>query len=85
MKVVAINGSPHEDKGNTALILGPFVEGMKAAGAQVRVFLTKGHAGPARARHERSGRRTGRGPAAYRNRIDCAGNVERRQQALAAA
>lgn len=41
MKVVAINGSPHGDQGNTALILGPFVEGMQAAGAQVKVFLTK--------------------------------------------
>jgi multimeric flavodoxin WrbA len=41
MKVVAINGSPQGEKGNTALILGPFLEGMKAAGAEVRVFLTK--------------------------------------------
>lgn len=41
MKVVAINGSPHGDKGNTALILNPFLEGMKAAGAEVKVFETK--------------------------------------------
>ncbi|MCU0916709.1 MAG: flavodoxin family protein [Planctomycetes bacterium] len=41
MKVVAINGSPHGDKGNTALVLNPFLEGMQAAGAQVEVFLTK--------------------------------------------
>jgi len=41
MKVVAINGSPHGDKGNTALILGPFLEGMKAAGAEVKIFETK--------------------------------------------
>jgi multimeric flavodoxin WrbA len=41
MNVVAINGSPHGDQGNTALILGPFLEGMKAAGAEVKVFLTK--------------------------------------------
>ncbi|MCX5643884.1 MAG: flavodoxin family protein [Phycisphaerae bacterium] len=41
MKVVAINGSPQGEKGNTALILGPFLEGLKAAGADVRVFLTK--------------------------------------------
>jgi len=41
MKVVAINGSPHGGQGNTALILDPFVEGMKAAGATVTVFETK--------------------------------------------
>ena len=29
MKVVAINGSPQGEKGNTALILGPFLEGLK--------------------------------------------------------
>jgi len=41
MKVVVINGSPHGDKGNTALILNPFLEGMKAAGAEVKVFEIK--------------------------------------------
>jgi len=41
MKVVAINGSPHGDKGNTALILNPFLEGMKAAGAEMKVFETR--------------------------------------------
>jgi multimeric flavodoxin WrbA len=41
MNVVAINGSPHGEKGNTALILNPFLEGMRAAGAQVKVFSTK--------------------------------------------
>ncbi len=41
MKVIAINGSPHGDKGNTWLILGPFLEGMRAAGAEVKVFETK--------------------------------------------
>lgn len=41
MKVVALNGSPHGEKGNTALILNPFLEGLKAAGAEVKVFLTK--------------------------------------------
>jgi len=40
MKVVAVNGSPYGDKGNTALILNPFLEGMKAAGAKVEVFET---------------------------------------------
>ena len=41
MKVVAINGSPHGDKGNTALILRPFLEGMETAGAEVKVFETR--------------------------------------------
>lgn len=41
MNVVAINGSPHGDKGNTALILRPFLEGMKSAGAAVKVFETR--------------------------------------------
>jgi multimeric flavodoxin WrbA len=38
MKVVVINGSPKGDKGNTALILTPFIEGMEEAGAEVRIF-----------------------------------------------
>ena len=38
MKVVVINSSPHKDKGNTALILNPFVEGMKEKGAEVEVY-----------------------------------------------
>ena len=41
MKVIAINGSPHGDKGNTELILSPFLEGMRAAGAEVNVFHAK--------------------------------------------
>jgi len=41
MKVVAINSSPKMNKGNTALILNPFLEGMKEAGAEVEVFFTK--------------------------------------------
>lgn len=32
MKVLAINSSPRMDRGNTALILNPFLEGMKEAG-----------------------------------------------------
>ncbi|PWR72521.1 flavodoxin family protein [Methanospirillum lacunae] len=40
LKVVAINASPHKDNGNTALILGPFLEGMKEAGAEVQIFYT---------------------------------------------
>jgi multimeric flavodoxin WrbA len=40
MKVMAINGSPHMDRGNTALILQPLLEGMKDAGAEVDLFYT---------------------------------------------
>lgn len=41
MKVLAINSSPRMDKGNTALILNPFLEGMREAGAEVELFYTK--------------------------------------------
>jgi multimeric flavodoxin WrbA len=41
MKVIAINGSPHGNRGNTSLILEPFLDGMRAAGAEVKVFETK--------------------------------------------
>jgi multimeric flavodoxin WrbA len=41
MKVVAFNCSPKTNKGNTALILDPFLEGMKGAGADVELFYTK--------------------------------------------
>jgi len=40
MKVLAINSSPRMDKGNTALILNPFLEGMREAGADVELFYT---------------------------------------------
>ncbi|KKK41898.1 hypothetical protein LCGC14_1640590 [marine sediment metagenome] len=40
MRVIAINSSPKMDKGNTALILNPFFEGMKNAGAEVELFYT---------------------------------------------
>lgn len=40
MKVLAINSSPRMDKGNTALILTPFLEGMTEAGAEVELFYT---------------------------------------------
>jgi len=41
MKVLAINASPHKDKGNTALILTPFLEGMKEAGADIETVYTE--------------------------------------------
>ena len=41
MKGGAINSSPNMDKGNTALILGPFLDGMRDAGADVEVLYTK--------------------------------------------
>ncbi|MGD9009080.1 MAG: flavodoxin family protein [Desulfobacteraceae bacterium] len=41
MKVVAINSSPMKGEGNTALILDPFLDGMREAGAKVELFYTK--------------------------------------------
>ena len=41
MKVMAINSSPNMDEGNTAVISGPFTEGMKEAGAEVETLYTK--------------------------------------------
>ncbi len=41
MRVLAINSSPKMDKGNTALILNPFLEGMRGAGAVVELFYTR--------------------------------------------
>ncbi len=35
-KVIAVNGSPRVDQGSTAMVLGAFIRGMEAAGAQVR-------------------------------------------------
>jgi multimeric flavodoxin WrbA len=41
MKVLAINSSPMMDEGNTALILNPFLEGMREEGANVELFYTR--------------------------------------------
>ncbi|NVN90188.1 MAG: flavodoxin family protein [Desulfuromonadales bacterium] len=41
MNVVAINASPRMESGNTADILMPFLEGIKEAGANVELFLTR--------------------------------------------
>lgn len=41
MKVLAINGSPKMDDGNTARILNPFLDGMREAGADVELFHTR--------------------------------------------
>jgi len=41
MKVIAINSSPLMEKGNTAAVLDPFLDGMREAGAEVELFYTK--------------------------------------------
>ncbi len=40
MKVLAVNASPHRDKGNTALILNPFLDGMRDNGAEIDILYT---------------------------------------------
>jgi len=40
-RVMAINGSARMEKGCTAMVLAPFLEGMKEAGAQVDLFYAK--------------------------------------------
>lgn len=37
-KAVAINGSPRMEKGNTAMVLTAFIQGMQAAGSDVELF-----------------------------------------------
>jgi multimeric flavodoxin WrbA len=37
-KAVAINGSPRMERGNTAMVLNPFIEGMMDAGSHVELF-----------------------------------------------
>jgi len=40
MKVLAINSSPHKGDGNTALILNPFLDGIREAGGSVDLHYT---------------------------------------------
>ena len=40
MKVLAINSSPRKQSGNTALILDPFLEGIKEAGGEVELVFS---------------------------------------------
>ena len=41
MKVLAFNSSPKMGKGNTALILNPFLDGMREGGAEVELFYVR--------------------------------------------
>ena len=41
MHVLAVNASPKGEEGNTHLILAPFLDGMREAGAEVEVVYTK--------------------------------------------
>jgi len=41
MNIFAINGSARMEKGYTAMVLTPFLEGMKETGAQVELFYSK--------------------------------------------
>jgi len=41
MKVIAINSSPRMDRGNTSVILTPFLKGMQDSGAEVELFYTR--------------------------------------------
>jgi multimeric flavodoxin WrbA len=41
MKALAINASPHKDRGNTSVVLRPFLEGLRDAGADVELLYVK--------------------------------------------
>jgi multimeric flavodoxin WrbA len=41
MKALGINGSPQKERGNTAVILRPFLEGLRDAGADVELLYVK--------------------------------------------
>ena len=41
VKVIVFNGSARMEKGNTALVLAPFLDGLKHAGATVELFYSK--------------------------------------------
>src|SRR3972149_6275284 len=41
MKILAINSSPKMNKGSTAMILAPFLDGLKENGGEVEVLYTK--------------------------------------------
>ena len=40
VKAVAINGSPRMERGHTAMVLNPFIEGMMGAGSDVELFYS---------------------------------------------
>ena len=41
MRAIAFNSSPRMHEGNTALILEPFLQGMRETGAEVELFYTR--------------------------------------------
>ena len=41
MKVLALNSSPRMEKGNTALLLGPFLDGVREAGAEADLVYVR--------------------------------------------